>query len=239
MSSPEPPTQETSPYAVLRNRDFLFYAVGRFIASFGSQMLTVAVGWELCERTGSAMALGMTGLMQFLPILLMTVPGGHFADTRSRKGIIMAAQAVMAAASLGLALVSWRYAGIPRTHGGSLVGLSLPVCIGCGADFSLVGQRVIPAAVGFAGGISTGLELVVEHISILGGDRSGSRRVGDWMAQQRVKRLCLQCGGGGGLPGVDCLRANASQAGGQRSAFFEDAAGRFSILFSTTRSYWG
>lgn len=97
----------TNPYAVLRNRDFLFYALGRFIASFGQQMLTVAVGWELYERTHSSLALGFVGLTQFLPMLAMTLPAGHFADTRSRKGIIIFTQGVMAAASLGLALISW------------------------------------------------------------------------------------------------------------------------------------
>ena len=40
----------TGPYAVLQNRDFLLYLIGRFIASLGQQMLTVAVGWELYER---------------------------------------------------------------------------------------------------------------------------------------------------------------------------------------------
>ena len=103
-----PSTPETGPYAVLRNRDFLYYAVGRFVASFGQQMLTLAVMAELYARTHSAVALGIVGLTQFLPMLAMTLPAGHFADTRSRKGIIIVTQGVMAAASLGLALISWR-----------------------------------------------------------------------------------------------------------------------------------
>ena len=94
---------------MLRNRDFLCYAVGRFVASFGQQMLTLAVMAELYDRTHSALALGFVGLTQFLPMLAMTLPAGHFADTRSRKGIIMVTQGVMAAASVGLALISWRH----------------------------------------------------------------------------------------------------------------------------------
>jgi MFS family permease len=108
---------KNDPYAVLRNRDYLFYAIGRFIASFGQQMLTVAVGWELYERTGSALSLGLTGLTQFLPMLAMTLPAGHWAETRNRKVIIVVTQGVMALASLGLAVVSWRSAGIPWQHG--------------------------------------------------------------------------------------------------------------------------
>ena len=62
MSQAARSANEHDPYAVLRNRDYLFYALGRFIASLGQQMLTVAVGWELYERTGSALGLGLTGL---------------------------------------------------------------------------------------------------------------------------------------------------------------------------------
>jgi len=81
-------------------------------------MLTVGIGWELYERTRSSLVLGLTGLMQYLPMLAMTLPAGHLADTRSRKGLIMAGQAALAASSLGLALVSWHYAGIPQwIHG--------------------------------------------------------------------------------------------------------------------------
>ena len=69
-----------SPYAVLQNRDFRLYLISRFVASFGQQMLTVAVGWELYERTHSALALGMVGLAQMIPMLLFTLPAGHLAD---------------------------------------------------------------------------------------------------------------------------------------------------------------
>ena len=50
---------KASPYAILRNRDFLYYLLGRVMATFGQQMLTVAVGWELYERTHSSLALGL------------------------------------------------------------------------------------------------------------------------------------------------------------------------------------
>ncbi|MEO6181807.1 MAG: MFS transporter, partial [Verrucomicrobiota bacterium] len=98
--------RESSPYAVLRNPNFALYLIGRFIASFGQQMLTVAVGWELYERTHSSLSLGLVGLMQFLPMVLMTLPAGHIADTRNRKHVIIAMQALLVLATLGLALIS-------------------------------------------------------------------------------------------------------------------------------------
>ncbi len=94
------------PYAVLRNRDVVLYLVGRLVASLGQQMLTVAVGWELYERTHSTLALSLVGLTQMLPIVLFTLPAGHVADNHDRKRIIVLSNFVIACASLGLTLIS-------------------------------------------------------------------------------------------------------------------------------------
>ena len=101
-----------SPYAILRNWDFLFYLIGRFVASFGQQMLTVAIGWEIYERTHSSLMLGFVGLTIYVPMLLMTLPSGHVADTYERKKVIIVMQAVLAGASLGLAFISWKQAPV-------------------------------------------------------------------------------------------------------------------------------
>ena len=90
-TSAEAPTAAAKPasqYEVLHNRNFLLYLVGRFVASLGQQMLTVAVGWELYERTHSTLALGLVGLTQMAPMVLFTLPAGHLADTYNRKRII-------------------------------------------------------------------------------------------------------------------------------------------------------
>jgi len=78
------------------------------MASFGQQMLTVAVGWELYERTHSSLALGLVGLVIYLPMVVMTVPSGHVADTYERKRVIVLMQGALALTSLALALVSWK-----------------------------------------------------------------------------------------------------------------------------------
>ncbi|HEX3797821.1 MAG TPA: MFS transporter [Verrucomicrobiae bacterium] len=105
------------PYGVLKNRDFLLYLIGRFIASFGQQMLAVAVGWEIYERTNATMALGFVGLVQLIPMFLFTFPAGHVADNYNRKFVILWMQLVVAIACAGLAAVSfvqapvmWMYA---------------------------------------------------------------------------------------------------------------------------------
>lgn len=100
------------PYAVLRNRNLALYLLGRFLGSLGQQMLTVAVGWELYERTNSAFALGMVGLTQMLPMVLFTLPAGHVADNHNRKRIILAMNFVIACASAGLTLISLHKADV-------------------------------------------------------------------------------------------------------------------------------
>jgi len=95
------------PYAVLRNRDFVLYLVGRFIASFAQQALAVTVGWEIYERTGSKLALGFVGLVQMVPMFLFIFPAGHVADNYDRKKIVLWMQLLTGVACAGLTLVSY------------------------------------------------------------------------------------------------------------------------------------
>ena len=125
---------DESAYAVLRNADFARYLIGRFVASLGQQMLVVAIDWELYQRTHSALALAFVGLSLMVPMILCTIPAGHFADTFNRKKIILAATLVLAAASLGLALISYFTAPV-------YLDLHLPGRARRGADISLAGQR--------------------------------------------------------------------------------------------------
>src|SRR5437016_4385520 len=108
LMEPLPPMDaaKENPYAVLRHRDFSLYLIARFIAALGQQMLTVAVGWELYERTRSALALGLVGLTQMVPMLLFILPAGHVADNYERKRTILGMVLLAAVSSLGLALIS-------------------------------------------------------------------------------------------------------------------------------------
>jgi MFS family permease len=102
-------TPPTDHYAVFRLRDFRLYLTGRLFAVLGQQMLTVAVGWELYERTHSPLALGLVGLAEMVAMVCCTLPAGHLADNFNRKRIILIALLVSSGASLGLALISWQH----------------------------------------------------------------------------------------------------------------------------------
>lgn len=88
--------------------DFVRLWVGRVCSSLAFQMLGVAIGWLIYDLTGSAVALGMVGLCQFLPILGLSLLVGHVADNFDRRWIIIICLAIAAttlgALAAGLAL---------------------------------------------------------------------------------------------------------------------------------------
>ncbi|HVU09609.1 MAG TPA: MFS transporter [Verrucomicrobiae bacterium] len=110
MAKSQPPADH--PYAVLRNVDFLRYLIGRFVASLGQQMFVVAIDWELYQRTHSALPLAFVGLSLMVPMILCTIPAGHFADVFNRKKIILITTLILAAASVALTLISLFHAPV-------------------------------------------------------------------------------------------------------------------------------
>ena len=98
--------ERRSPYLALQFLDFRLLLIGTFFASLGEQMINVAIGWELYNRTGSALILGFVGLAQVTPILLFSLPAGHIADRYNRKHIMLIGLAMVALSALGLTLLS-------------------------------------------------------------------------------------------------------------------------------------
>jgi predicted MFS family arabinose efflux permease len=113
-------------------------AFGRLAGMAGLQIIIVAVGWQLYERTGSAFALGLVGLIELIPALFLAIPAGNIVDANPRRTVAMIGHAVMATAAFGLAMASvtgapdfWIYAmvalvGVARVTAGPAVGTILP-----------------------------------------------------------------------------------------------------------------
>jgi MFS family permease len=70
----------------------------------GFQMVGVAVAWQLYDLTGSALDLGLVGLVQFVPMILLTLVVGQVADRYDRRVIVVACEIVKAATAAALAL---------------------------------------------------------------------------------------------------------------------------------------
>ena len=109
------------PSAALRWRDFRLLLVGNVVSTIGLQMQATAVGWELYERTHSAYALGMLGLVAVVPLVALALPAGHVVDTRDRRHVLMAAQAAYVLSSCGLRSLSWTHAPVLFLYGCILV----------------------------------------------------------------------------------------------------------------------
>ncbi|KYC39003.1 MFS transporter [Scytonema hofmannii PCC 7110] len=100
------------PYAAWRYRNYRLFAIARNLLLFGTQMQSVAIGWELYERTGSALILGGVGLVQVIPVILLILPAGHIADRWNRQRTVFFTDLMLALCSFGLAILSYSHGSI-------------------------------------------------------------------------------------------------------------------------------
>jgi hypothetical protein len=82
--------------SVLREPSYARFWLARICSTVSFQMAGVAVGWQVYALTHSTFALGMVGLVQFLPMLLLMLMVGHVADRFNRATIISICQLVEA-----------------------------------------------------------------------------------------------------------------------------------------------
>jgi MFS family permease len=105
-------TTNHQPYAVFRIPDFRFLIAIQYITSIASQMQAVAVGWQVYERTGSAMSLAWIGLAQIAPVLLLFLPAGQWVDHHDRRNLMSVSLVVSAMAAAALAYASFTDASV-------------------------------------------------------------------------------------------------------------------------------
>lgn len=78
--------------SLFQHRSFIAFWLARTTSSFGFQMLSIAVGWQIYSITGRAWDLGLIGLVQFLPAVLLALPAGHVADQFDRRRVVLFGQ---------------------------------------------------------------------------------------------------------------------------------------------------
>lgn len=74
--------------ALTSNYSFIFFLISRISSAVAAQLIAVAIGWQMYAITKSTFYLGFIGLMQFIPMLLMTLFAGYAADHFNRKIIV-------------------------------------------------------------------------------------------------------------------------------------------------------
>ncbi|MBJ68269.1 MAG: MFS transporter [Gemmatimonadetes bacterium] len=100
-------SEEHDPYSALRIELFRNYLIASSLVSMGTAAQGLAIGWEVYDRTGEALALGLVGLVQAIPMLLFTLPAGYLADVYDRRKLMMLSLAGATFTSLGLASFSY------------------------------------------------------------------------------------------------------------------------------------
>lgn len=86
----------------LSHPDFARYAYGRFAATLAWQMIDVVLGYQVWQLTRSEWHLGLIGLSQFLPFVVLLIPGGQIADRFDRRLIIVLAYGLELIAAIAL-----------------------------------------------------------------------------------------------------------------------------------------
>lgn len=122
---------------LLAHRNFVRFMGARFLAVCASQMLMVAVAWHMYDLTGSAWDLGLVGLFQFVPALLLTLPAGHVADRVHRGRLFATCVAVQATVAALLMWATW------RVFASRELILCISVVLGCTRAFQMPAQQAL------------------------------------------------------------------------------------------------
>src|SRR5438552_4706765 len=154
---------------VLRRRSYARLFVALLAMGLGSQMVAVAVGWQVYAIHRSALDLGLIGLLEFVPLPLLALPAGHLADRFSRRTIFAASLALNVAVTVGLLVVSltashvlWPFLVLAAATGaatalGTPAARALPpMLVPLDLIESAMALRSIAFQIGFAGGPAIG-----------------------------------------------------------------------------------
>ncbi len=145
-----------SAFTALRERNYRIFAGGFFVSSLGLQALAMAIGWEIQERTGDVLYVGIAGLVRALPVAIMALPAGWLIDRHDRRRVLMLTQ-------VGFALMAGVLAFASYVESSLLVLYAVLFLMGCVRSFNgptrssllpdLVKPEVFPNAVTWNSGI--------------------------------------------------------------------------------------
>jgi MFS family permease len=135
-------SNSTSAASLRQHSAFVQFWFARIASGFGFQMLSVAVGWQIYEITGRALDLGLIGLVQFIPSVVLALPAGHVADQFERRRIVLLGQIVDLLAIVVLAALSLLHAA----HEAGILALVFVIGVAKAFEFPAM-QSMLPALV--------------------------------------------------------------------------------------------
>ena len=104
MSRPSP-----TPFPALRHRNFRLFFLGQTTSLVGTWMQSVAQGWLVLQLTNSAYYVGLVSALGSLPVLLVSLPAGVFADRSNKRRVVVATQALALVQALVVAALIWMH----------------------------------------------------------------------------------------------------------------------------------
>ena len=132
------------------HRDFRLLLIAMVAESFALQMSFVAIFWQVYEISGSALDLGLLGLAEFLPLLLLALPAGQLADRVSRRrllGVMMAVNLLVLGGLLSVTIADagrvWPYFALAFLQG---IGSAIGAPAGRALTPSLVPEEILVSA---------------------------------------------------------------------------------------------
>ncbi len=104
-------------YAVLKIKDFRLLLLSRFVVTFAIQMQSIIVGWQIYEMTKDPLSLGLIGLSEAVPFLVLAFFSGHIADTYNRRKIILLSLFVYFLSAITLMFFTTKLSSILNLYG--------------------------------------------------------------------------------------------------------------------------
>jgi MFS family permease len=96
VSAEQRRTGRSKAFMALQHRNFRLFWIGQLISLIGTWMDSTGQSWLVLHLTGNALALGLVGALQFLPILLLTLFGGVLADRLPKRRVLVFTQSFLA-----------------------------------------------------------------------------------------------------------------------------------------------
>lgn len=152
------------------HRDFRFFWLAVGLEAVAMTMMQVAIGWQVYEITGDPLDLGLIGLAEFLPLLVLALPAGQMADRLPRRALVGLMLGIDAAVALALL---WLTSAEPSS---ASPYFALAVCTGVASGLgapasramtpTLIPAESLPSAMALN---STGWQLAIVAGPALGG----------------------------------------------------------------------
>jgi len=137
-----PDEQSSERYAAFRHSPFVRFWLARFLATFSTQVVSVAVGWQIYDLTRNPFDLGLVGIVQFLPSLLLVLVTGVVADRYGRRLIMGLSAFLEAACAAAILLLTLRGLSSPLPIFGVLAVFGIARAFFGPASASLVANLV-------------------------------------------------------------------------------------------------